>query len=165
MRPTSCVPSSNELARLGDVLRRVARAKLSHQDSEDFVQSARVRSLERHYDVFTQFAGRCSLRTYLTVVTNRLLLDWRNSTRGKWRPSAVARHEGAHGVVPDRLINRDELPADEAIETARGGRAVPYSATLRDIADRLPRRAIAASTGCGTRCGACSSNTASPNPS
>jgi RNA polymerase sigma factor (sigma-70 family) len=142
MRPTSCAPSSSELALLGDVLRRVARAKLSHQDTDDFVQSAQVRLLERRYDVFTQFAGRCSLRTYLTVVANRLLLDWRNSTRGKWRPSAIARHQGRHGVVLDRLINRDGLSAGEAIEMVRGGRAAPDAGALRGIADRLPRRII-----------------------
>lgn len=141
MMPTSYVPSSEELTLLDQILRKVARARhLSPQDAQDFVQSVHVKMLERQYDVFTRFAGRSSLRTYLVVVITRMLSDWRNSTRGKWRPAAVAVRLGPHAVLLDRLMHRDGLTADEAIEVARGGREAPAPSELRRIVDLLPRR-------------------------
>jgi DNA-directed RNA polymerase specialized sigma24 family protein len=91
VQPTPYVPSHEELALLDQVLQRVARARrLSPPDAQDFAQTVHVRLIERQYDVFTRFAGRSSLRTYLVIMITRLLVDWRNSMRGKWRPGAVA---------------------------------------------------------------------------
>jgi len=87
---TSTSPSPEDLTLLSEVLRDVSRRRLSPDEAQDFVQSAHLKLLERQYDVFGRFTGGSSLRTYLTVVVIRLLLDWRNSTYGKWRPSAAA---------------------------------------------------------------------------
>jgi RNA polymerase sigma factor (sigma-70 family) len=107
------------LTLLSEVLRDVSRRRLSADEAEDFIQSAHLKLLERDYDIFDRFAGGSSLRTYLTVVVVRLLLDWRNSTYGKWRPSAVAVRLGEDAVRLERLIYRDGYSADEAIETLR----------------------------------------------
>jgi len=50
----------------------------------------------RLYDaLLAKFEGRSSLRTFLTVVIQRLFLDHRISAWGKWRPSAEARRGGS----------------------------------------------------------------------
>jgi DNA-directed RNA polymerase specialized sigma24 family protein len=83
-------PSAQDLALLDQVIRRVTRARrLPREDAEDFAQSVHVRLVERDYYVFTQFAGRSSLRTYLTIVVHRMLLDWQNHMYGKWQPSVL----------------------------------------------------------------------------
>ena len=70
-------PTPEQLAVLDSVIRQAARAgRLQPQDAEDFSQSVHLRLIERQYDVFDRFDGRSSLRTYLTVVVRRLLLDW-----------------------------------------------------------------------------------------
>ena len=69
-------------------------------------------SFERGYDIIDRFEGRSSLRTYLTVVISRMLLDWRNSKYGKWRPSKAALSLGEHAVDLERLMSRDGYTAD-----------------------------------------------------
>src|SRR5262245_22016454 len=85
------VPSSDQLALLNRVIKEATRSRrMSAEDAEDFAQWVQLRLLERAYDVFDRFTGKSSLRTYLTVVVRRMLLDWQNSEYGKWRPSAAA---------------------------------------------------------------------------
>ena len=134
-------PSSSDLVLLGEVVRSVVRrGRLPPADAEDFSQGVQLRFLESGYEAFARFDGRSSLRTYLTTVVWRLLLDWRTAAYGKWRPSAAARRLGPQAVRLDRLLNRDGLTVDEAIQVAsRAPEASPEHA-LRLIADRLPRR-------------------------
>ena len=111
-------PAAAELALLVEVIRTVARNhRLRHDEVDDFSQSVHLRLLHRNYDIFARFGGRSSLRTYLTVVVVRLLLDWRNSQYGKWRPSKEAQRLGRHATMLERLMSRDRLTASEAIHT------------------------------------------------
>jgi len=87
------VTKDEPLRTISQVIRQVCRtSRLRPEDQEDFAQSVHVRLLERNYDVIRRFAARSSLRTYLTVVVRRMLLDWRNANQGKWRPSAAAKN-------------------------------------------------------------------------
>ena len=128
-----CSPPPEQLTLLSDVVRKVARSRrLAPEDAQDFAQIVQVRVLERNYDVFNRFTGRSSLRTYLTVVVTRMLLDWLNSTYGKWRPSAMALRLGPDAVTLDRLIWRDGYTIDEAV-------AVVGAAESRDSCPTAPR--------------------------
>lgn len=134
--------SSAHFALLQRVIRSVARSnRLSPEDAEDFSQTVHVKLLERNYDVFDSYEGRSSLSTFLTVVVTRLLLDWRNATRGKWRPSAVAVRLGSDAAALERLMHRDGLTREEAIATlaSRHPTAGRLPALL-DLADQLPPR-------------------------
>jgi RNA polymerase sigma factor (sigma-70 family) len=133
-------PSANEMTLLSQVIAQVARAgRLYREDGEDFAQSVQLRMVERGYDVFPRFSGRSSLRTYLTVVVRRLLLDWRNATKGKWRPSAQARRLGPAAVALERLVYRDGyLPHEAAAALAGGGHG--DVARLRALLEQLPAR-------------------------
>ena len=86
---------SRFLAQLDTVDRVVAfvcrRHRLSPDESDDFRSVARVKLLEHDYAILRAFEGRSSIQTYLTVVIQRLFLDYRISAWGKWRPSAEAR--------------------------------------------------------------------------
>jgi RNA polymerase sigma factor (sigma-70 family) len=140
MRSAS-TPSPQELALLGHVVRNVALGwRLSPDDALDFGQTVHVRLLERDYDVFRLFSGRCSLKTYLTTVVRRMLIDWRRSLHGKWRPSAAARRLGDHAVLLDRLIHRDNHPPDEAVRIVLALRGAPAEGELIRLADLLPPR-------------------------
>ncbi len=137
----STQPSSSDLVLLGEVIRSVIRrGRLSSANAEDFSQGVHLKFLETGYEAFARFDGRSSLRTYLTTVVWRLLLDWRNAAYGKWRPSAAARRLGAEAVQLDRLINRDGLTIEEAIQVASRAPAASPDRVLRRMADRLPRR-------------------------
>lgn len=125
---------------LEQIARDIAWRRLPPDEAQDFVQCVHLRLLERNYEVFERFSGRSSLRTYLTVVITRLLLDWRNSQYGKWRPAAAATRNGEHAILLDRLMNRDGLSPEEAVQVVAGRRGSPPMEGLRDMASRLPRR-------------------------
>lgn len=134
-------PSPEQQSLLAQILRDVARARrLNPEDAQDFIQSAQVRVIERKYDVFERFTGRSSLRTYLTVVVTRMLLDWRNSVYGKWRPSAIAVRKGKTAVCLERLVARDGYSVAEAIEHLLGRPGVGNRDQLQAIAQALPYR-------------------------
>ncbi len=137
--PHSVSPSDFSI--LCDVIAVVARtAGLPKEDADDFTQHVHLRLLEKNYAPLAMFAGQSSLRTYLTVVVRRLLLDWRNARFGKWRPSSVAKRLGTAAVDLDRLIWRDGHPVSEAVAMLEGRPGVPDGGTLRAIAAQLPPR-------------------------
>lgn len=128
-------------ALLQRVIRTVARNnRLRPEDAEDFGQTVHMKLLERNYDAFSSYEGRSSLSTYLTVVVSRLLLDWRNATRGKWRPSASAVRLGPDAVTMERLMHRDGLTRDEAIAMLACRRSEAGEGRVAELADQLPPR-------------------------
>jgi RNA polymerase sigma factor (sigma-70 family) len=134
-------PSPPELALLTRVIRQLSCAhRLSPEDAQDFSQTVHLKLLERNYDVFQRFAGRSSLKTYLTVVVLRLLLDWRDSSFGKWRPTNAAIRLGDDAVRLERLIVRDRYSTTEAIETLLVRNGPDAAPALRDLAASLPLR-------------------------
>lgn len=134
-------PTPAQLALLARVVRTVARTgRLSPDDAEDFAQAVQLKFLERGYDVLQRFEGRSSLKTYLTVVVRRLLLDWQDHAYGKWRPTATALRLGPHAVHLERLMNRDTYSAVEAVQHVSAREGAPGLAELRRLVERLPRR-------------------------
>jgi RNA polymerase sigma factor (sigma-70 family) len=132
---------SEEMILLTQVIRQRARAhRLRREDAQDFEQSVHVRLLQRNYDVFERFSGHSSLRTYLVSVVDRLLLDWRNRTYGKWRPSAAAARLGALAIDIERLVHRDQLPLSDALNVMTVRPDAPPRAALATLAAQLPAR-------------------------
>jgi RNA polymerase sigma factor for flagellar operon FliA len=117
------------------------RNKLGGSEAEDFGSEVRLRLVENDYEVFRRFQQRSSLRTYLTVVIQRIYLDYRNHLWGKWRPSAEAVRLGPLAIRLERLLARDGLRFDEACEVLRTNEGVLATEfDLAEIAVRLPQR-------------------------
>ena len=141
MTPDPIAPSALQLTLLDAVIAGVARAhRLSREDRDDFGQTVHLRMAERRYDVFERFAGRSSLRTFLGVVVTRMLIDWRHSQHGKWRPSAEARRRGTWAVELERLIFRDGYQPAEAIARLRESPQAPGAEALASLFLGLPVR-------------------------
>jgi len=142
MAAQSYEPTPGELSLLDTVIRAVARARrLACGDFQDFAQTVHLKLLERRYDAFSRFRGDSSLRTYLTVVVTRILLEWRNARSGKWRPSAgdpIAareRMERAHQVR--RALRRAYLtlpPDDQRLLALRYERSMSVRQIGEDLA-------------------------------
>lgn len=117
------------------------RHKLAVGDVEEFASEVKLRFVERDYEVLRKFEGRSTLRTYVTVVVQRMYLDYRNHLWGKWRPSAEARRLGPLAVRLEALITRDGLGCAAACrEVVERERLVTSGDPLMDIARRLPIR-------------------------
>ena len=82
---------------------------------DEFRSLAFLKLVEHDYAVLRRFQGASSLRTYLTVVLQRVLLDHRNREWGRWRASAAASRLGPIAVRLERLVTRDGLTPREAI--------------------------------------------------
>jgi len=141
MQTDATSPTPRDLAVLDSVIATIVRSgRLTPEDGEDFRQTIYLRLAERGGDLFRRFDGRSSLRTYLFVVVNRMLLDWRNHTYGKWRPSVAARRHGAVAISLDRLINRDGYSVEQAIEQVQCLQPGVDAGRLRHLAATLPER-------------------------
>ena len=139
------------LENLGTVERVVAyvarRHRLSRDEADELSSAVKLKLVDHDYEVLRKYEGRSSLRTYLTAVVIRLFLDDRVARWGKWRPSAQAKRLGAVAVLLDRLLTRDGLSRDEAIEVLRTNHGITASPQeLQQIAAQLPTRTPAASS-------------------
>ena len=118
-----------------------ARRSLRGADAEDFAQTVKTRLIENDYEILGKYQGRSSLKTFLTVVVNRMYLDFQNRRLGKWRPSAAARREGPLAMRLERLIHRDGLTFDEACgELLSDPREPTTREELHALSLRLPWR-------------------------
>lgn len=132
------------VAHLGDIKAAVAfvagRHRLSADEREELAALTYLKLMDRDYAILRQFAGRSSLRTYLTTVVQRLFLDYRISRWGKWRPSKAARSRGAAGVLLERLLVRQGLSFDQACSVIRATHGPEACDGLASLADRCPPR-------------------------
>lgn len=117
------------------------RAHFKREEAEDFGSLVKIKLLEDDCAILRQYQGKSSLRTYLTVVIKRLLLDYQDHLWGKWRPSAEAERLGPVAIHLERLLFREGYTLEEAIQILRINYKVDMSeAELRDLAARLPPR-------------------------
>jgi RNA polymerase sigma factor (sigma-70 family) len=96
-----------------------------------------LKLVEQDYGVLRRFQGASSLRTYLAVVAQRVLLDHRNHEWGRWRASAAASRLGPVAVRLERLVTRDGFTPAEAIATVSAQTDVSGYA---DFIETLARR-------------------------
>jgi RNA polymerase sigma factor (sigma-70 family) len=131
-----------QLSLAGEVIRHLCRRRrLSCDEAEDFTSYALFKLIEDDYATLRSFQGRSKLGTFLTVVVQRLFLDYRVQKWGKWRPLAEVRDLGPAAVELDRLVNRDGQTLPNAVEIvySHSGGALTREHLL-ELATRLPQR-------------------------
>src|SRR5205085_8638364 len=79
-----------------DLIERVIRftarrQRLDETDAEDFASIVKLKLIENDYAVIRKFEGRSNFSTFITVVVQRMLLDYRIHYWGKWHASAEAK--------------------------------------------------------------------------
>jgi RNA polymerase sigma factor (sigma-70 family) len=116
------------------------RSKFSPQDAEDFQGTVMIKLIEDDYAVLRLFEGRSEIRTYLTVVINRLLLDFQNHLWTKWRSSAEAGRMGPIAERLEKLVVRDKLLFAEACHILQAEGVEMSEAELEEIRAKLPPR-------------------------
>jgi RNA polymerase sigma factor (sigma-70 family) len=117
------------------------RRLLDEQELEDLESYVNLKLVEGDYRILRQFEHRSSLKTYLTVVIQRLFLDYLHSKWGKWRPSAAAKRRGSVAIRLEELMNRDGMSFDEAVETLTTSQATELGRDeLFRIVSELPVR-------------------------
>jgi RNA polymerase sigma factor (sigma-70 family) len=115
------------------------RYRLSAAHAEELESFVRLKVLDNDYAIIARWRRTCSFRTYLTVVVQRLFLDYCNHVWGKWRPSAVAARLGPLAQALEEQLYREGLSFDEAC-TVLGERRGATRAELLALFEKLPRR-------------------------
>lgn len=103
------------------------RHHLSREEADDLASAVKLKIIENDYEALRNFRGDCSLRTYFATIATRHYLDTRIAQWGKWRPSAQARRLGTTAVLLDRLMSRDGLLLEEAVETLKANHGIDLS--------------------------------------
>jgi len=133
------------LEHLDDIQRIVGFIARRHgmppEEAEEFASWAQLKLIEDDYAVIRKHRGESRLTTYLNVVLNHLVRDYRIKKWGRWRPSAKAKRLGTAAVRLETLTARDGLAAEEAVEmmVTHGETELPRS-ELRGLAEALPPR-------------------------
>ena len=118
------------------------RHHLNAEEREELNAGVRLKLIDDNYAVLRKFAGHSTLKTYLTAVIHRYFLDRRIEQWGKWRPGIATRRNGPTAVLLDRLISRDGLSFEEAVETLRTNHGVSESReALERLCELVPQRA------------------------
>jgi RNA polymerase sigma factor for flagellar operon FliA len=116
------------------------RNRLSPDESEEFKSIVRLKLVDNDYAILRKYEGRSSLATFLAVVVQRMLLDYRIQMWGKWHSSAEAKRLGEAAIEVEKLLVRDGRSPDEAWAALQ---PTPHNLTRAEIAriaSRLPRR-------------------------
>lgn len=118
-----------------------SRNRLRPEDAEEFLSIVHLKLIEDDYRVIRQYKGKSSLATYLVMVIQNSMRDYKNHLWGKWRASADAIGLGALAVRLEELIARDHLTLDEAYEILKTNEKAPVSRNdVEELMARLPPR-------------------------
>jgi RNA polymerase sigma factor (sigma-70 family) len=110
-------------------------------EADEFRSWALFKLVDDGYRILGSWEGRSSFPTFVNVVLVNLLKDYRIHLWGKWRPCAISRRNGPESVLLERLLVRDGLSFDEALQRLRTehGMTLTYEEALK-IEAGLPRR-------------------------
>jgi RNA polymerase sigma factor (sigma-70 family) len=129
------------------LLERLGRAacrgsKMTAEDVEDFLSDVKVKLIERDYAALRSFEGRCSMATWLALLVQRQLLDYRARVSGRFRPSAEAQRIGPAVMRLEVLVVRDRKSIEVALEILQHeGNAMTRDEAEKMLA-KLPARTI-----------------------
>ena len=117
------------------------RYRLEPDDAEEFASVVKLRLVENDYAVLRKFEERSSFATFISIVVQRMALDYRIHQWGKWHVSAEAKRLGPLAMELDQLLNRDHRTLDEAFVALSPRHRELTPESLRALAERLPQRA------------------------
>ena len=128
-----------------DLIERVIRftarrQRLDESELEEFASIVKLKLVENDYAVIRKFQGRSHLATFITIVVQRMLLDYRIHHWGKWHASAEAKRLGELAIELERLLHRDGRTIDEALPLLRAHHPDASRESLERLAQRLPER-------------------------
>lgn len=118
------------------------RHRLDPSDAEEFSAIVKLRLVENDYAVLRAFEGRSSFRTFMSVVVQRMALDYRRKAWGKWRASAEAKRLGELAVDLEEQLYRDGRTIEEAAVLLATKHQDVSPASLQALAAKLPEPSL-----------------------
>ena len=116
------------------------RYRLNGEQTEELESFVRLRLVEDDYEILRRWRRHSTLKTYLTVVVQRLFHDYCNQLWGKWRASAAALRLGPVAEALEELLYREGLTFAEACQVLGARGTAVGAAELTRLHDQLPPR-------------------------
>lgn len=116
------------------------RFRLDLDDADEFGAIVKLKLVEDDYAILRKYEQRCQFATFISVVVQRMALDYRIHTWGKWHVSAEAKRLGPLAMDLDRLLHRDGRTVAEALVILAPKHEGLTAEALQVLAERLPRR-------------------------
>jgi len=133
------------LAQLDTIERAIGYAcrhgSMRDEDAEDFASWVKLKLIEKNYAVIRKYERRASFAGFISVVVQRLLLDYRISQWGKWHASAEAKRLGEPAITIEAMLYRDGRTIDDVLPMLMRRWPDLGRETVEAIARRLPSRA------------------------
>jgi RNA polymerase sigma factor (sigma-70 family) len=117
------------------------RYRLDASDAEELRSIVHLRLVENDYAILRSYEGRSSFATFISIVVQRMALDYRIHAWGKWHASAEAKRLGALAVELEQIIRRDGRTIDEAVALLAPKHEGVTRQSLQSLLARLPERA------------------------
>jgi len=116
------------------------RYRLDPNDAEEFAAIVNLKLVENDCAILHAYEARSGFATFITVVVQRMALDYRIHLWGKWHSTAEAKRLGALAVDLERLLHRDGRTLDEAFVILGSKHEGVTREALAALAERLPER-------------------------
>lgn len=116
------------------------RYRFDHEDAEEFAATVHLKLVENDYAILRAYEGRSAFGTFISIVIQRLALDYRIHAWGKFHASAEAKRLGALAVDLELLLHRDGRSLEDALPILAGKHEGVTLESLRTLAARLPAR-------------------------
>ena len=130
-----------ELETIDRVIRHAARrGALYDDDGDDFASYVRLKLVENDYGIIRRYEARASFAAFISVVVQRLLLDYRITKWGKWHASAEAKRIGELAITIEAMMIRDGRTLEEALPALVRRWPEVTRDTVEGITRRLPQR-------------------------
>lgn len=117
------------------------RNRLDPNDAEEFAAIVNLKLVENDCAILRAYEGRSGFATFISVVVQRMALDYRIHLWGKWHTSAEAKRLGRLAVDLERLLHRDGRTLDDALLILGKTHEGITRQSLAGLAERLPARA------------------------
>lgn len=112
------------------------RYALRPEDAEEFASIVKLKLIENDYAILKAYEARSSFATFISIVVQRMAIDFRIHEWGKWHSSAEAKRLGPLAIDVERLLHREGRTIEDAAAIVGESREA-----VEQLAARLPARA------------------------
>jgi len=116
------------------------RNRLDANEAEEFAAIVNLKLVENDGAILRAYEARSGFATFISVVVQRMALDYRIHLWGKWHATAEAKRLGELAVELERLLHRDGRTLDEAFVILAPKHESVTRDALAALAARLPER-------------------------
>jgi RNA polymerase sigma factor (sigma-70 family) len=116
------------------------RYRLDPDDAEEFRAVVNLKLVDNDCAILRAYEARSGFATFISVVVQRMALDYRIHAWGKWHTTVGAKRLGPLAVELERLLYRDGRTLADALAILGGKYSGVSGESLAKLADQLPDR-------------------------